>query len=656
MDSVNRNNCDQHRTSQYTSAFLGGKTSMPWGWRCVGLPWSGTAPSPQGPGRGPTKFLRKSVFALQSEQIGLIDQSMRVRSVSWIILGLAALSVRAEDFEFVVIGDTRPRFERETFRPFEGLISKFNALKPALVVNLGDLIYGYGFPGREKQWDRYQAVVKAIEVPYYQVPGNHDTHSKDARKTYGRRFGKFYQSFDYDECHFVLLDNTEEQRWGCLGPAQFKWLEADLKNTAKRSVFVLMHFPVWEPERITPEYYQFWEQTLHPLFKQSRVRAVFAGHYHTYGPTREFDGIRYFITGGGGAELRPDYRKSGGEHHFMKVQVSGEAFDVRVVTEHGELTDPEADVMGGLRFAARNVSRIGIKRSSEDLRAGARFSVSLSNPYDEPLAGQAEWVLDDSAFSVQPRRASVRVPVGQTQQISFTLQALKGVATLPSLPRLEFDVASGGRRHRFVREVRFLQELGTPYRHSAPTIDGHLLDWEGVPSLALVEGATLGDELRSSYDGQHLYLAITVRSIDAAEEQESGFSDELQIGLARGLTATDFGSDLLRLGFSRDSTQARDRTPGHKPETALPEVRSLCRTKDQRTSYEIAIPLRLLKNLKVGPGSRLILDLSFPIPETAGQTKEPSEPRPNTFAYRVRYGSDSLVPVHFVELNLQRTR
>ena len=89
---------------------------------------------------------------------------------------------------------------------------------------------------------------------------------------------------------------------------------------------------------------------------------MFGGHYHTYGPTREFDGIRYFITGGGGAELRPEYKKSGGEYHFMKIKVSGDTFDVRVVTEHGELTDPEADVMGGLQFAARNVSRIGIER------------------------------------------------------------------------------------------------------------------------------------------------------------------------------------------------------------------------------------------------------------------------------------------------------
>src|ERR1041384_962463 len=255
---------------------------------------------------------------------------------------------------------------------------------------------------KEGQWDKYQRVIKAIEAPYYQVPGNHDTHSKEARRIYTRRFGKCYYSFDYGGCHFVLLDNNEAQRWGYMGRTELEWLKADLKETKALSVFVFMHFPVWEPERVTPQSFQFWTETLHPLFKASHVRAVFGGHYHSYGPSREFDGIRYYITGGGGAELRPEYKKSGGEHHFVKVKVSGDNCDVRVVTERAELTDAEADVMGGLQFAQKNSSRIGIEQGTQDLEQGVNFSVSLKNPYDEALAGKAEWVYDASAFEVQP--------------------------------------------------------------------------------------------------------------------------------------------------------------------------------------------------------------------------------------------------------------
>ncbi len=559
-----------------------------------------------------------------------------------------------EDFEFIVIGDTRPRFESESFRPFENLIVKINQLKPSLIVNLGDLIYGYGFPSKEKQWNKYQSVIKAIEAPYYQVPGNHDTHSRSARKIYGRRFGKFYQSFDRGDCHFVLLDNNEGQRWGNLGPAQLEWLRRDLQQTQARSVFVFLHFPVWEPERITPEYYKFWADTLHPLFKASRVKAVFGGHYHTYGPTREFDGIRYFITGGGGAELRPEYRKSGGEYHFMKVKVTGENFDVRVVTEHGELTDPEADIMGGLQFAARNVSRIGIHGDAQELRSGTTFNVSVANPYPDALAGEASWVVDSSAFSVEPATATVQIPVGATRQYQFTLKALQDKPSLSSLPRLQFSVTAGRKLHRFHREVRFLQAIQTPYR-PAPVLDGRLGDWAGVPKLNLGE-ATSGGELASCHDEQNLYLAMTLPAADAEEVEEIGFSDEVQIGLARRLSGTDFGGDQLRLGFHSDSREVRDRTPGHKTESKIPGARIFSRAEGLRKTYEVAIPLRLLKGVNATPGNRVVMDISFPVPDSRPESTEPANPRANSFAYRIRYGSDSLVPVYFVELNLERRR
>ena len=581
---------------------------------------------------------------------------MRARLLTLMLVAQASAAFSAADFRFVVIGDTRPRFESESFRPFEGLIAKINSQKPALVVNLGDLIYGYGLASKAKQWDKYEAVIKAVQVPYYQLPGNHDTHSKDARRIYGRRFGKFYQSFDYGDCHFVLLDNTEDERWGYIGPAQLEWLKTDLKKTQARAVFVFLHFPIWEPERITPAYYEFWAQTLHPLFRESRVQAVFGGHYHTYGPTREFDGIRYFITGGGGAELRPEYRKSGGDYHFLKIKVSGDTFDVRVITERGELTDPEADVMGGLQFATRNVSRIGIKRDAQDLRAGVTFGVSVANPYPNVLGGQATWLLDASSFSVQPQSVSLQVPAGATRQYSFTLKALRDTTTLQSLPQLEFNVASGGKKHRFHREVRFLQELSTPYRATAPVLDGKLGDWGQVPVLKLGKGSQPEAELRSSYDAQNLYLAITVPKFEAGEAKESGFSDEVQVGMARRLSDTDFGGDLVRLGFNSDSLEANDRTPGRKVEVTIPGTRSVGRTEGLRTTYEITVPLRLLKSLKVGEGGRFILDLSFPAPEDTAETTEPSEPNVNTFSYRVRYGSDSLVPIYFVELNLERKR
>ncbi len=64
------------------------------------------------------------------------------------------------------------------------------------------------------------------------------------------------------------------------------------------------------------------------------------------------------------------------------------------------------------------------------------------------------------------------------------------------------------------------------------------------------------------------------------------------------------------------------------------------------------MPFRLLRRLKPEAEGRLIMDLSFPAPDDDGE--QASDPKVNTFAYRVRYGNDSLLPVYFVELKLEK--
>ncbi len=288
------------------------------------------------------------------------------------------------------------------------------------------------------------------------------------------------------------------------------------------------------------------------------------------------------------------------------------------------------------------------------MEGGVKFSVSIANPYAEALAGQAWWILDASAFAVEPKALSLRIPPEDKQELNFTLKAFKETAALASLPRLEFNLAAGGTRHRFHREVRFLEELSTPYRRAKPVLDGQLVEWDGVPSLKLAREPRWGAELRTCHDGATLFLGVVVPAVKVEEGEELGFKDDLQIGLARRLGDTDFGADFLRLGFSRGTREVRNRTPGRKTEQAVPGISYVSRTEGERTGYEIAVPIRLIKGLKPGAQGRLILDLSFLAPDGDGNAPEPLEPAANTFAYRVRYGNDSLIPVDFVELSLER--
>ncbi len=574
-----------------------------------------------------------------------------------LLLAVSMVSVaRAQDFEFVVVGDTRPRFASENFGIFEGLISKINAVKPAFVVNLGDLIYGYGIRNTPRQWDKYQEVIKAFQVPYYQIPGNHDMFSDEARKIYGQRFGASYSSFDDGGCHFVLLDNTEEGRWGYMGATQVEWLKADLKQTSARSVFVFLHFPVWEPERVAPAYYEFWQTMLQPLFKASRVRAVFGGHFHGYGPTREIDGIPYFITGGGGAELGLEYKKAGGSFHFLRIMVSNDQIELRVVTERGELTDAEADLMSGILFSNRSSSWIGVAGVPADLVSGLKFSYSLENPDPDVLSGRAAWMFDRTAFDVQPDTMTISIPPGRVNSYAFTLKALRGSVSPESLPRLEFNLVSGKRRYTFQREIFFLSRLEAPLRPGPAVIDGGLEDWAGVPVLGLTAAGVPEAKVRAFHAGGNLYLTATVPTPPVAEGTDPYFRDDLQIGISERLTDTEFGPERLRLGFLRAgrAVEVKDRTPGRTTGDVLPGVRGACREDKDVTTYEIAIPTVLLKPVKAQERGRLVINLSYFLPDGGPRSSAMAEPRPNSFAYQVQFGGSSdLSPVHYIEMFLE---
>jgi len=264
---------------------------------------------------------------------------------------LVCFSLLAQDLKFVVISDTNPDFWHQTdFSVFEREIEQINHLKPDLVINLGDLIYGYGVKGTRRQWERYLGVIKKFEVPYYQIPGNHDIFNKKSREIYLDIFNKTYFSFTLEKVHFVLINDLEDGEWGKIGEEQFRWLKQDLAGTGWNMAFVFVHIPVWDMKarRVKMEWRHFWFEKVHPLIKEAKVKAVFAGHTHRFGPTRTYDGVRYYIAGGGGPKLHPLFVRRGGENFFLLVEVKGQNFCVSVVTRNRVMEEKEASLLDDL--------------------------------------------------------------------------------------------------------------------------------------------------------------------------------------------------------------------------------------------------------------------------------------------------------------------
>jgi len=264
------------------------------------------------------------------------------------LFGWTSGRLAASDLKLVVIGDTSPEFFSRKSPFFKEMIDQINELQPDAVIHLGDMIAGYGLRRTEKQWDEFDQLVSTIKAPFFRVPGNHDIYSQKSLEIYQRRYGPTYYSVDLRGYHLIFLWNVEENSLGHLSRQQYNWLKADLgKSTERSGTFVFLHVPNWTKtsKYVLPFDKDFWFNKVQPLLRENKVLAVFAGHYHRFGPTREIEGIKYYISGGGGPRINNLYVQHGGGNHFLLVEASGNQFSVRVVFRDRIISAEEADVL-----------------------------------------------------------------------------------------------------------------------------------------------------------------------------------------------------------------------------------------------------------------------------------------------------------------------
>lgn len=228
-------------------------------------------------------------------------------------------------FTFAVLGDNRGDSFGNQYPIFYEILKAVNRRPPAFVFNTGDLINGYEGEGEEilrRQWEGYRKAVNSLKMPIFNVPGNHDVFDSLSAGLWKKYQGAFYYSFDYGSARFIALD-TESSR-NRLSEEQFKWLEKQLESAGNRHVFLFLHrplFPVDGHVGNSLDAYPAERDRLHRLFAgyAKNIKGVFKGHEHLYN-FEERDGVPYYITGGGGAELYVP-PELGGFYHYLLVRV-----------------------------------------------------------------------------------------------------------------------------------------------------------------------------------------------------------------------------------------------------------------------------------------------------------------------------------------------
>lgn len=274
------------------------------------------------------KFSEFVFMQMSDPQIGFRDKTQGyVHSDS--LFARAVWEIGYHKFRYAIMSHYDPRRKNHFWGP--------ECVIPQLVIITGDLVNDQ----RDALQDSiYMANRAKIDVPVYEIPGNHDirpwTPENHSNYLALRGYDRF--SFRYRGCSFIgidsncIVDSSEEDRGGDvkISPSdkaaaaqaeaeQLEWLKKELRNARRcHYTFVFMHCPVILKD-IDEEnnYFNFPKKKRAEyiaLFKEYGVDVVFAGHTHMdYDTTAE--GIRFVTAGPVGSPLGRGY--SG--HEYIRV-------------------------------------------------------------------------------------------------------------------------------------------------------------------------------------------------------------------------------------------------------------------------------------------------------------------------------------------------
>lgn len=211
----------------------------------------------------------------------------------------------------VIIADTQIGFSdnnksyTQDSLNLELTVRKINQIRPDFVVLNGDMV---NTSGSKKQLACFFEVIEKLDsdIPLWYVPGNHDmgNGTKDEKIAgYIDKFGYDRFSFTADNATFIGINSCiiKDERIE-YEEEQLKWLKRALRAAMKKNndTYIFCHhsfFTKKYDEEVTYSNQSFENRDKYwALFKEFKVKAVFAGHLHE-DKTGAHDGIDMITVG-----------------------------------------------------------------------------------------------------------------------------------------------------------------------------------------------------------------------------------------------------------------------------------------------------------------------------------------------------------------------
>ncbi len=243
-------------------------------------------------------------------------------------------------FTFLAYGDSRTGIRTHT-KLIDLMWEEVQLADARLVVNTGDIV-NRGAPRREWQDEFFGPAGPLMGfIPLYPVLGNHELGHESYYDNFALPGNESWYSFRYGDVEFIALNtNTKFQK----GSEQRDWLIEVLEASEATWKVVLFHHPPYSCNPRRKPGNTRVQKLLVPVFEEYGVDLVLLGHDHLYGRSRDVNGVRYIITGGGGAGTYRGQTDSINEvclqtHHFCRIDVYPDLLELVSIDIDGEEID-----------------------------------------------------------------------------------------------------------------------------------------------------------------------------------------------------------------------------------------------------------------------------------------------------------------------------
>lgn len=228
------------------------------------------------------------------------------------------------EFRFVILGDRTggavPGVYEEAWR-------ETDQDHPDFVISVGDTIEGGEDLTVDAEWERILRILEPYKsYRLFLTPGNHDVWSLASARAFDK-YAKhpLHYSFDYEQAHFTVLDNSRSDN---MPAEELAYLQKDLEAHQKETLkFIFSHRPSWILQAVlaNPDF------PLQRLAKRYGVVYVIAGHLHEM-LRFNLQGITYVSMASSGGHLRATRRYEDGwffQHTLVTVHGNSVDFEIK---------------------------------------------------------------------------------------------------------------------------------------------------------------------------------------------------------------------------------------------------------------------------------------------------------------------------------------